>query len=154
MTLRNPVVTDPKDAMTLITIWRMMTQFNSLNANAHIKDIVIPSEALCDTPGWQPEQITDEKHDGNCDDEGDRDVENTLLGPTYVYSSASEPNQESGAFRNPSEFLCALLDPKQEGDPEMMIYGGDYTSSKDLRLDLIFPVIFPFGTGDHKMHPS
>ncbi|EJK71927.1 hypothetical protein THAOC_06590 [Thalassiosira oceanica] len=94
------------------------------------RDIVIPSDALCDTPGWQPEQITDETHDGNCDDEGDRDVENTLLGPTYVYSSASEPNQESGAFRNPSEFVCALLDPKRETNPEMMIYGGDKDRDK------------------------
>ena len=78
-------------------------------------------------------------------------MENTVLGATYVYSSASEPNQDTGAFRNRHDFVCALLDPKRQREPEMMIYGGDYTSSKDLRLDLIFPVIFPFGTGDPKM---
>jgi len=67
-------------------------------------------------------------------------VENTVLGATYVYSSASEPNQETGAFRNRHDFVCALLDPRRESNSEMMIYGGDYASSKDLRLDLIFPV--------------
>ena len=167
----------------------VINQFNSANANAHIKcviagrmtpsqkkiaqaratiqpahyltmlrflkeehpgysEVTLPTEAHCSEEDWQPQLITDKANSANVDEEGDKGIESTVLGGTYVFSSAHDPQQDSGVFDNSSDFICALL---KRDDPTMMIYGGNYTSGKALDLGLVFPLLFPYGFGSPKM---
>ena len=76
-------------------------------------------------------------------------VEDEFGGGTFTFTSAHDPSESNGVYKNSTEFTMAILN---QASPLMLGYGGNYVNARELRLECIFPVQFPFGIGGPKMN--
>ena len=97
-----------------------------------------------------PTIIEDPENEHNTDKSGEGDVakvENTYVGPTYSFPSNS-PKQDTGVFSTNEEFTLAMLGGTA---PTMIVSGGNHVNLKDIKLEDVCPVQFPFGVGGPSM---
>ncbi len=92
--------------------------------------------------------LSKKSNEHNTDKSKNADVENQYEGAQYTFTSAHDPSENTGVYKTNTEFTMSVLNGVK---PLMLQYGGKYvTSGKDLKLEWIFPVQFPFGVGGPK----
>ena len=97
----------------------------------------------------QPRLLADSPNENNTDASQNPSVEEEFGGGSFTFTSSHDPSENTGVYRDSTEFTMAILNRE---DPMMLAYGGKYVSSgRELRLELIFPIQFPFGIGGPKM---
>ncbi|KAL7455724.1 hypothetical protein ACHAWC_007254, partial [Mediolabrus comicus] len=95
----------------------------------------------------QPQVIADPDNEHNTNEEeagADNDEECTFEGSTYYFSSNEDPQDGQSVFDSGKMFVKAML---SGNSPTMFVYGGKYTPRRELKLQDICPVQFPFGFG-------
>ena len=97
--------------------------------------------------------MQDPDNDHNTDESQDASIENEYGGATFTFTSSHDPSENIGVYKNNTEFTMAILNREL---PMMLAHGGKYVScGQELRLEWIFPIVFPFGVGGPKMeHPT
>ena len=70
--------------------------------------------------------------------------ESTFEGNSYYFASSEDPDEGTSVFGSTKMFVKAMLNGNS---PQMFVYGGKYASRKELHLQDICPVQFPFGLG-------
>ena len=87
----------------------------------------------------------------NIDEEEDVDVEGTVEGSRYYFPSGHEPNQDSGTFDTQGEFAKSMLNGTT---PTLLFHPGNYESDRDIPIENMFPLVFPYGIGGFEMPKS
>jgi hypothetical protein len=92
--------------------------------------------------------LEEEDNVNNTDEPVDPSLECHVEGKKYYFSNCDHtPNESTACYDATDEFVKAML----EGiDPTMILYGGSYLKSHEVRLEDIFPIQFPFGLGGPK----
>ena len=120
----------------------LMTWFILSSNHSGFEDVTPPEKCP------QPRLLEDsDKH--NTDESQNASVENEFRGGTFTFTSNHDPSENAGVHKNNAEFTVSVV----EGEKPMMItYGGKYVNSgRELRLEFIFPIQYPFGIGGPKM---
>jgi hypothetical protein len=105
------------------------------------KDMVLPTE--CDMP-----QVVEDFGSNSTDEPCEPATENVFQGGTFNFASTQDPSENTGVFKDPTAFKIAMLNQQS---PLALVSGGRYISSgRELLLELIFPLVFPFGLGGLK----
>ena len=134
--LQDKVNIDLKDFDTLVR-WLIS------HGHPAYRDVQPPSE--CPKPHVIQEKET--KH--NTDEPQDEELEQKFEGGRFFFPDACEPTQEAGAFSDEHAFAQAML---QGTMPTLLFNGGNYASIRDLNIEDISPVCFPFGRGGINEH--
>ena len=120
----------------------LMTWFIRESNHPAYKDLTPPEQCPA------PRILEDEENDNNTDISQDPDVENQYQGGTFTFTSSNDPTENSGVFPNSAEFASALMN---QSSPLLLVRGGGYVNaSKELKLENVFPIQFPFGLGGPK----
>ena len=117
-----------------------MTWFIKQSGHRGFKDVTVPEECP------QPKLVEDKKN--NEDTEMNPTVEKQFDGGTYYFSSAHSPSEDTGTCTTQAEFTKTLLN---RAPPTLLVSGGAYKSGRDLLLEDIMPMAFPFGLGGPTM---
>ncbi|KAL7453898.1 hypothetical protein ACHAWC_005529 [Mediolabrus comicus] len=135
--IRDRATLDTKSAMKLLE-W-----FVKESGHPGYKNVTPPS----DCP--QPRIIADEDTPNNTDEEHDPDKEKDFAGASFHFTSAHEPQDDAGAgiYETNQKFLQAMLDRTM---PTLLVCGSNYTDLRELLLENIAPIQFPFGQGGPK----
>ena len=72
-------------------------------------------------------------------------VENEYEGSTFTFTSSYDPHDNTSTYQNPAEFVSALMN---KASRMLLVRGGRYVNGRELSLEAIFPLQFPFGLGD------
>jgi len=118
----------------------LMTWFIRASNHYAFADVTPPE----DCP--QPRMLQDkEANENNTDESQNPGVEDEYGGGTFTFTSSHDPSENTGVYRNSTDFTMAILN---RTSPMLLAYGGKYVSSgRELRLESVFPVQFPFGLG-------
>ena len=95
----------------------------------------------------QPQVVADPDNEHNTNEEeagANNDEECTFEGSSYYFSSNEDPQDGQSVFDSGKMFVKAML---SGNSPTMFVYGGKYTPRRELKLQDICPVQFPFGLG-------
>ena len=123
----------------------LLTWFVKSSGHKGYSEVVPPDE--CPNP---IAYIEDEETENNTDESKDPRVENRMGQNTYYFSSGSQnPLPNSSVYNKSEDFIHEMLD--NAGDPTMLMYGGSYLKSHEIKLEDAFPIQFPFGTGGPDM---
>ena len=106
------------------------------------KDVLPPEN--CQEP-----RIIEDTSLTSVDESRDPGTENVFQGGAFTFTSSHDPSESAGVFKDSTAFTVAMLN---QVSPIALVSGGRYISSgKELRLEDIFPLAFPFGIGGLKM---
>jgi hypothetical protein len=94
-----------------------------------------------------PQIIEDAETDNNTDQPQNPQVENQYQGGTFTFTSSNDPTESTGTYPSNTSFASAIMN---QSSPLLLVRGGDFVNSRDLLLENVFPVQFPFGTGGPK----
>ena len=120
-----------------------MTSFIHSSWHDGFQDVTPPEQCP------QPRLLQDPDNDHNTDESQDASIENEYGGATFTFTSSHDPSENIGVYKNNTEFTMAILNREL---PMMLAHGGKYVSSgRELRLELIFPIVFTFDVGAPKM---
>ena len=93
----------------------------------------------------QPHVIADPDNSNNTNMETDADGGDcTFEGGSFYFSSTDDPNESTGVFDSTKTFVRAILNDEV---PTLFVYGGNYTKKRELKLEDVCPIRFPFGIG-------
>ena len=123
----------------------LLTWYIKSSGHRGYEDVIPPDE--CPDP---VAYIEDEDNDNNTDESENPHVENQMGHNTYYFSSDSQnPQPNTSVYNRSQDFIHEMLD--NAGDPTMLMYGGSYLKSHEIRLEDAFPIQFPFGLGGPDM---
>lgn len=98
----------------------------------------------------QPQFLQDPPSSNNTDSSTNRSVEVANDGNEFTFASSRSPNESNSVYKNNAEFTIAVLNHQS---PKMLLSGGKYVNSgTELKLECVFPTVFPFGIGGPKMN--
>jgi len=95
-----------------------------------------------------PQIIEDAETDNNTDQPQNPQVENQYQGGTFTFTSSNDPTESTGTYTSNTSFAAAMMN---QSSPLLLVRGGDFVNARDLLLENVFPVQFPFGTGGPKL---
>ena len=84
----------------------------------------------------------------NTDDEEDADTEGRIEGTRYFFPSANEPDSQTANNSTQQEFARSMMDGTS---PTLLFMPGDYENERNVPIENIFPLVYPYGTGGLKM---
>mmetsp|Transcript_8806 Transcript_8806/g.14245 ORF Transcript_8806/g.14245 Transcript_8806/m.14245 type:complete len:508 (-) Transcript_8806:717-2240(-) len=116
----------------------MMTWLIRVSGYPAYTDLTPPEE--CPTPTI----LEDDANDNNTDDTQNPGVEQEYQGSTYTFTTSNDPSKNMGTNRSPQEFTLSMMN---RSSPLLLVRGGNYTNAKELMLENVFPIQFPFGLG-------
>ena len=94
--------------------------------------------------------LADGVSDNNTDEPQDPVVEDVYGRATFTFTSNHDPSVSAGAYKNSTQFTLASI--MNCTSPMMFAYGVKCVDSgKELRLECVFPVQFPFDLGGPTM---
>jgi len=96
----------------------------------------------------QPVVLQTPANTNNTDEEEDPDVESTVEGTSYYFPSAYQPNSETGNCDTQEEFARSMMNGTT---PTVLFSPGDYENERNVAIESIFPLVFPYGIGGFKM---
>ena len=97
----------------------------------------------------KPTVIEDPENENNLDSEHNPEVEHQFDGATFHFTSGHDPAEDTSVYGSTQNFIVAML---QRTMPTLLVQGGNYASLKELLLEDVCPVQFPFGLGGPKMN--
>ena len=106
------------------------------------KNCTVPTE--CPTPVV----IEDKETLNNTDDPVDEEVESRYEGATFHFSS-STPTDDTGTCETNEKFTLSML---RQTAPTLLVHGGNYANLRELKLENVCAVQFPWGLGGPKMN--
>ena len=116
----------------------MMTWLIRVSGHPAYTDLTPPEE--CPTPTI----LEDDANDNNTDDTQNPGVEQEYQGSTYTFTTSNDPSENMGTNRSPQEFTLSMMN---RSSPLLLVRGGNYTNAKELMLENVLPIQFPFGLG-------
>jgi len=133
-----------KDRVTLDTskMTRLLEWFVRESGHPAYEGVMPPG----DCP--QPTIIVDENTTNNTDQEQNPRVEESFAGTTFHFTSSHEPQEDTGIFESNQKFVKAMLDKTM---PTLLVNGSNYATLKELQLENICPLQFPWGQGGPKV---
>ncbi len=85
----------------------------------------------------------DEANQHNTDIEEDPVKESQFDGGSFYFTSANAPTVTStGTFDSSGNFSMSVLN---QTSPTALIYGGGYSNQREMHLEDVMPIQFPFG---------
>jgi hypothetical protein len=87
--------------------------------------------------------IEDPISDNNTDTPEDPHQEE-MISYEYYFPSTGEPNTNTGVYDTESAFASAIF---REQTPTMIFYPGEFNSQREIEIQKICPIQFPFGFG-------
>ena len=96
----------------------------------------------------KPSFIIDEETTNNTDQEQDPEREGEYAGASFHFSSAHEPQDDTGVYGSSQQFVKAMIDRTM---PTLLVSGGKYADMRELQLEDVCPVQFPWGQGGPKV---
>ena len=121
----------------------LLTWFALESGHPGYENIRPPSE--CPSPTI----IEDPSTDHNTDEEHDSSKETTFEGATFHFTSNHDPDNDTSVHETNHNLVMAML---KNTMPTLLVHGGDYANLKELLLENVCAVQFPFGLGGPKMH--
>ena len=97
----------------------------------------------------QPNIIVDEETPNNTDQEHDPDLEAKFAGASFHFTSTHEPQDDTGVHKSNQTFVKAMIDRTM---PTLLVNGTNYADLRELLLENIAPLQFPFGQGGPKVN--
>ena len=98
----------------------------------------------------QPQFLQDPPSSNNTNSSTNRSVEVANDGNEFTFASSRSPNESNSVYKNNAEFTIAVLNHQS---PKMLLSGGKYVNSgTELKLECVFPTVFPFGIGGPNMN--
>ena len=105
------------------------------------RDLCVPDQCP------QPMLIGKEETTNNTDKAVNPSVEDKFEGGSYYFSTGQDPQPQSSVYGTNKEFTLAML---KDEKPTLLVYGGDYKKSTELRIEDLLPFAFPYGLGGPK----
>ena len=133
--VRNKALADTKELMKLLE-W-----FINESGHQAYEGVTPPTECP------QPSFIIDEETTNNTDQEQDPEREREYAGASFHFSSAHEPQDDTGVYGSSQQFVKAMIDRTM---PTLLVSGGKYADMRELQLEDVCPVQFPWGQGGPK----
>eukprot|EP00984_Skeletonema_dohrnii_P016910 scaffold7595_cov74-Skeletonema_dohrnii-CCMP3373.AAC.3 len=98
----------------------------------------------------KPRFIVDEETPNNTDQEHDQELEKefAVAGATFHFTSAHEPQDDTGIYESNQKFVKAMIDRTM---PTLLVSGGKYADMRELQLEDVCPLQFPWGQGGPKV---
>ena len=96
----------------------------------------------------QPLFVEDKETNNNTDESINVNVETNIESGTYFFSSAQEPSDTTSVYGSSDKFALAMF---QHSAPTLLAYGGTFVNIKEMNIENILPIAFPFGIGGPKM---
>ncbi|KAL7451819.1 hypothetical protein ACHAWC_004215 [Mediolabrus comicus] len=116
----------------------LLEWFVNESGHSGYDEVTSPSECP------KPKIIADEDTPNNTDQEHDPHVEKEFAGASFHFTSAHEPQDDTGVYESNQKFVKAMLDRTM---PTLLVNGGNYADLRELRLEDVCPLQFPFGQG-------
>ncbi len=116
----------------------------NVNESGHpgYQNITIPKECP------QPLFVEDQETNNNTDESVNVNMETNIESGTYFFPSAQEPSDTTSVYSSSDKFAPAMF---QHSAPTLLAYGGTYANIKEMNIENILPIAFPFGIGGLKM---
>ncbi len=95
-----------------------------------------------------PVIIKDSEFDNNNDTPGNVNIENTFEGAKYYFSSGQDPSEQHSVYGSSQKFSVAMM---KCSDPTLLTYGGNYANTREINIEDILLILFPYGIGGPKM---
>jgi hypothetical protein len=96
----------------------------------------------------KPSFIVDEETPNNTDQEHDPELEKEFAGASFHFTSAHEPQDDTGVYESNQKFVKAMIDRTM---PTLLVSGGKYADMRELQLEDVCPLQFPWGQGGPKV---
>ena len=96
----------------------------------------------------KPSFIVDEATPNNTDQEHDPDLEKTFAGASFHFTSAHDPQDDTGVHETNQKFVKAMIDRTM---PTLLVSGRTYADMTELQLEDVCPMQFPWGQGGPKV---
>ena len=121
----------------------LITWFIWVSKHHAFRDVTPPEECP------QPILFEDRGNEGSTDDAQNPSGGNEFGGRSFTFTSAHEPSETTGVYRNNTEFTVTILN---RALPMLLAYQGKCVNSgRELWLEWVFSVQFHFGLGGSKM---
>jgi hypothetical protein len=121
---------------------KLMRWFIEDSGHPGYADVVLPEHCP------KPVVIEDPETEHNTNVEQDPELEKSFEGATFHFSSSQEPHEDTGVHETSQKFVKAMIEKTM---PTLLVSGGTYTDPRELSLENVAVVQFPFGQGGPKM---
>ena len=142
MTPRQKEIATQKAELNVGTYLDLMNWFISIAKHpAYYEKVTLPREEDIQKPVLLPSP----NNAHNTDETMNPAVENRFEGGTYTFTSGLDPSADSGLHADSTQFALSMLNRTA---PLLLVYGGNYVNAgRELKLENVMPIQFPFGTG-------
>ena len=96
----------------------------------------------------QPTIIADKDTSNNTDQQCNPTIEKTFAGSSFHFTSTHEPQDDTGIYDTNQKFVKAMIDRTM---PTLLVSGGKYADLRELQLEDVCPLQFPWGQGGPKV---
>ena len=119
----------------------LITWYVKMSGHYAFSDVTPPED--CPQP-----KLLDNDNENNTDDSQDEEIEKEFGGGTHTFTSSNDPTENTSVFKSTTDFTLAIIN---QSEPMLIGYGGNYVPGRELKLECVFPLQFPFGIGGPKM---
>jgi len=142
MTPKQKEIVKQKVSLDTQLLIKLLTWFSTQSGHPGYKNIVPPSKCPV------PTVIEDPASSHNTDEEHNPEIEHKFDGATFHFSSAHEPEKDTGVYGSSQNFILAMMTKTM---PTLLVQGGNYANLHELLLENVCALQFPFGNGGPKM---
>lgn len=142
MTLKQKDIAKERARLDTQLLCKLLTWFITKSGHKGYTNLAPPSE--CPTPTV----IEDPQNEHNTDEECNPEVEHHYAGATFHFASGHNPDEDTGVYGSTQRFIHAML---KRTMPTLLVQGGDYANLRELSIENVCVVQFPYGLGGPKM---
>lgn len=142
MTPNQKKIARDKATIDMNKIRELLRWFISESGHPGYADVQLPEQCA------KPIMIEDPETEHNTDIEQNPELEKTWAGATFHFSSSHDPQEDVGVFESSQKFAKAMLD---KTSPTLLVSGGNYANLREVLLENVAVLQFPYGKGGPKM---
>eukprot|EP00986_Skeletonema_menzelii_P013820 scaffold8448_cov188-Skeletonema_menzelii.AAC.1 len=142
MTPKQKEIVKKRVRLDTSTMTKLLEWFVRESGHTGYKDVTPPT----DCP--QPTIVVDEETNNNTDQEQNPKVEESFAGASFHFTSTHEPHDDTGVHETNQKFVKAMIERTM---PTLLVSGGSFANLRELLLENVAPLQFPFGQGGPKV---
>ena len=138
MTLKQKEIARQRAQVDAKMLTALLTWFIEQSGHPAYKDLTVPAECP------KPNIVQDPDTTNNTDEEQDVEKETKFAGSTFHFAPGTHPTSKNSVYETNEKFVMAMIKCTM---PTLHVHGGEYANLKELKLEDVCPVQFPFGLG-------
>ena len=138
MTLKQKEIARQRAQIDTKVLTALLTWFIEQSGHPAFKNMTVSSECP------KPTIVQDPDTSNNTDFDQDVAKETTFAGSTFHFALGTHSTSENFVYETNKKFVMAVMNCTM---PTLHVHGREYANLKELNLDDVCPVQFPFGLG-------